>query len=392
MPSEIAPGTPSWLASVNDRAALKLALERGVITRNLLHQETGLSKPTAAQMISRLTEAGLIRSIGPVPGKRGPNPIGYAPDPDNELGVAMDVSEHSIEATLVDVLGTVHPTVKLERTKDAAGRTQEEIAVRETRRALELAAKRGGRTASQVKQLLISVPASVAEGGNLFHLAGSVPPWPTEGLSDLLSQELDKKVTFARDATLAAQAEIHARPNMRTFALLWIGWGLGLSTVFEGQILQGASGRAGEIGYLRPERGEPWEMQGLLGPVALVQLAQQAGMSGDSFESALQKLGTLADRSPNLSKAERAAMGQLADRIAYFASLLVYITDPGTLVIGGPVGAAGGEALADLVQEKIENETGWGLQVQPTLIPEGQVLAGARDLLRDGLISAMLSE
>jgi len=53
-------GTPAWLGAMNDRAALSLLLEQGTLTRNQLAALSGLSKPTAAQMIARLDANGLV--------------------------------------------------------------------------------------------------------------------------------------------------------------------------------------------------------------------------------------------------------------------------------------------------------------------------------------------
>ncbi|MBW8873208.1 MAG: winged helix-turn-helix transcriptional regulator, partial [Leifsonia sp.] len=64
-------GTPGWLRETNDRTALSLLLEHGVLTRTRIGELSGLSKPTAAQMVSRLETAGLIHVVGEVSGGRG---------------------------------------------------------------------------------------------------------------------------------------------------------------------------------------------------------------------------------------------------------------------------------------------------------------------------------
>ena len=48
------PGTPRMLRGINDRAALDLLLEHGPLSRTRLGELTGLSKPTASQLLSRL--------------------------------------------------------------------------------------------------------------------------------------------------------------------------------------------------------------------------------------------------------------------------------------------------------------------------------------------------
>ena len=52
------PGTPRVLRAMNDRAALDLLLEHGPLSRTRTGKLTGLSKPTAGQLLARLEAAG----------------------------------------------------------------------------------------------------------------------------------------------------------------------------------------------------------------------------------------------------------------------------------------------------------------------------------------------
>ena len=70
------PGTPSLLRGINDRAALDLLLEHGPLSRTRLGELTGLSKPTASQLLSRLADAGLVVTSGN--SQRRPRPTGPA--------------------------------------------------------------------------------------------------------------------------------------------------------------------------------------------------------------------------------------------------------------------------------------------------------------------------
>src|SRR3954454_13365278 len=102
-------GTPGWLRETNDRAALALLLEHGVLTRNRIGELSGLSKPTASQIVSRLESAGLIHVVGEVSSGRGPNAVGYAARTDHAYGIAVDVTATSIRAALVDATGSEFP-------------------------------------------------------------------------------------------------------------------------------------------------------------------------------------------------------------------------------------------------------------------------------------------
>jgi len=58
------PGTPRLLRAINDRSALELLLEHGPLTRPQLGALTGLSKPTASQLLGRLETRGLVHAVG----------------------------------------------------------------------------------------------------------------------------------------------------------------------------------------------------------------------------------------------------------------------------------------------------------------------------------------
>ena len=75
------PGTPRMLRGINDRAALDLLLEHGPLSRTRLGELTGLSKPTASQLLTRLEAAGLVVASGSTRGGPGPRAQLYAVNP-----------------------------------------------------------------------------------------------------------------------------------------------------------------------------------------------------------------------------------------------------------------------------------------------------------------------
>ena len=84
------PGTPRLLREINDRTALELLLHHGAMTRGQLVERTGLSKPTASQLLARLEALGLVTVTGTAAGARGPSAQVYAIEP--TAGYAMGVA------------------------------------------------------------------------------------------------------------------------------------------------------------------------------------------------------------------------------------------------------------------------------------------------------------
>src|SRR3954468_13860826 len=101
------PGTPRLLRGMNDRAALDLLLEHGPLSRTRLGELTGLSKPTASQLLGRLERAGLVVATGVTEGSPGRNAQLYAVNPARAYVAALDVTPTRIVAAVGDVTGRV---------------------------------------------------------------------------------------------------------------------------------------------------------------------------------------------------------------------------------------------------------------------------------------------
>ncbi|MEZ0158550.1 helix-turn-helix transcriptional regulator, partial [Streptomyces griseorubens] len=94
------PGTPSVLRAMNDRAALDLLLEHGPLSRTRIGKLTGLSKPTASQLLARLEAAGLVLATGTTEGRPGPGAPLDAVNPAAAYAAALDVNPHRIRAAV----------------------------------------------------------------------------------------------------------------------------------------------------------------------------------------------------------------------------------------------------------------------------------------------------
>ena len=95
------PGTPGLLRSMNDRTALTLLLDHGPLTRARLGELSGLSKPTASQVVARLEQAGLISAAGQVTTESGSVPAAA-----HAARIAAVMSELAERAAAVRASGT----------------------------------------------------------------------------------------------------------------------------------------------------------------------------------------------------------------------------------------------------------------------------------------------
>src|SRR5215217_7969603 len=100
------PASPSTARAINDRLALRLLQQEGPLTAGQLKQLTGLSRPTVADLVERLTAAGLIAVVGESgEQRRGPNARVYGIVADRAQLAALDVRTEGVTVVVADLLG-----------------------------------------------------------------------------------------------------------------------------------------------------------------------------------------------------------------------------------------------------------------------------------------------
>src|SRR5450756_778222 len=386
------PGTPSLLRELNDRAALELLLDGRSLTRAQLSELTGVSKVTVAQMLARLEDRGLVAAVGAQAGGRGPDAALYSVVPSSAYVAALYVEHGLVSTAVADVTGRVIAEARIaEAHDDGFGR---EDPVELVRSAVDRACRQAGVSVSMLSAFVIGSPGVVDPVTGDPRLSYNLPAWQ-DGVLAGLRGALHKNVLIENDVNLAAMAEhaLGAAGGTDDFVLIWLGVGVGLATVLGGRLHRGASGAAGEIGFLpvpgapiTADVGHPADggLQWLAGADAVCALAAKHGFgadivgatnganAGDVVRAAVAALGVPAvpgvsaanagDWTPaslRVPEAARAAaepgsaedraerfLAELARRVALGAAAVCTVIDPGLVVLGGEVGLAGGAALA----------------------------------------------
>jgi predicted NBD/HSP70 family sugar kinase len=376
------PATPSLLRELNDRAALELLLSGQPLTRAQLAEGTGVSKVTVAQMLTRLEDRGLVYTVGVVAGGRGPNAALYSVVPSSAYVAALYVESGLVSTAVADITGRVIAEVR--ENPDGA----EDLVVL-VGGAIDRACRRAGVTVSALSSFVIGSPGVVdpSTGDRMF--AVRLPAWH-EGVLAELDGALRRPVVIENDVNLAAMAErTHgAAAGVDDFLLVWIGVGLGMATVLGGRLHRGATGAAGEIGYLplpgapvspdarHPENGG---FQWLAGAEPIRVLARDYGFegeaAGDSVRAAIEALN--AAQAPATHARAREFVGELARRVALGVTSVCTALDPGLVVLGGEVGLAGGTELSGQVSAEVTRMCLAHPRIVPTEVPSEPVLRGA---------------
>ncbi|HZG89897.1 MAG TPA: ROK family transcriptional regulator [Pseudonocardia sp.] len=363
------PGTPSLLRAMNDRAGVDLLLATGPLTRTDISGRTGLSKVTVSQLLGRLEARGMVEVVGSQSGSRGPNAALYSVVPTIGYAAGVDVGPDGITVAVADITGQVRG-----RGVVAGGSSD---LVDDLHKALSAAADEAGVEEDRLQAVVIGTPGVVDPASYAVDLAVDIPAW-SPGLPDALRSRLKCDVSVENDVNLAALAEqAHGGAGgVDDFVLLWVGRGLGLGIVLGGRLHRGASGGAGEVGYLPvPGTALPTVVtdpraaafQSLVGGDAVRSLAAKHGL--DDTDGAAAVATAVATDNPLLD--------ELGNRIAVGVAAICVVLDPSLVVLSGDVGRAGGTALAERIERAVPRIAPVHPAVRPTGVAGDAVLTGA---------------
>ncbi|MFB8395557.1 ROK family transcriptional regulator [Streptomyces yangpuensis] len=391
------PGTPSLLRAMNDRAALDLLLTHGRLSRTRIGHLTGLSKPTASQLLARLEAAGLVVVTGTDGGRPGPSAQLYAINPRAAYVGGLDVTPGRVLAAVADLTGTVIASHEVPYTEGAQ-------AVDQVTEALGGAVEAAGLRRCDLHRVVIGTPGAFDPQTGRLRYASHLPGWHSPTLLDDLAAALPMPVEYENDVNLAAVAEqrLGAARGHEDFVLLWNEEGLGAALVFGGRLHRGWTGGAGEVGFLpvpgRPlvrqvTRANSGGYQELAGVEGLPRLAADLGVepasgspdgpdAGPHGPEVAAAVALLARAAAAPEGAHLRFLQAYATALATGLASLVAVLDPEIVVLAGAAIGAGGEPLRELLEAELAELA----PSRPRLVP-GEVLR--RPVLHGALESAL---
>ncbi|NUK01508.1 ROK family transcriptional regulator [Streptomyces lunaelactis] len=371
------PASPSTARAINDRLALRLLQQEGPLTAGQLKTMTGLSRPTVADLVERLQGSGLIQVVGESGAeRRGPNARVYGIVADRAHLAALDVRTRSVTVVVADLLGVTLAEASLPIGSD----TGTEPAVERAVALLERTAREAG--ASRLHSVGIGAPGLIDPVSGELRDTSGLPAWH-RSLVAALQVRLPARVLVENETNLAAVAEqrLGVARDRDTFVFLWLGHGIGAALFLDGRLRRGASGGAGEIGFL-PVPGTT----GL--PAAddceggFHSLAASAAVCALGAQYGIEAAESQEPRAASVVRAAVAAgrgdfLDALTQRLALGAAAVASVLDPGCVVLGGEVGHAGGTELATRVEARLAELTPLRTEVRAGELGGAAVLSGA---------------
>lgn len=366
--------SPSAVRRINRARVLEAIRLEGPLTRPEAVRLSGLSKATVREVCDDLLGEGLVVEESPASGaNRGPGRpparLRYRGAVGHVLGI--DMGADKVLVVVCDLGGKVLATQRTALGAGPAGgasaadREQVLDAVATTVRA---ALDEAGAGVGSLCAAVAGTPGVVDPTSGAISLAPQIDGWEGDPLAPELGRRIGCPVVVENEVQLAVIGERWrgAAHDLDAAVYLQLGVGVAAGIVVRGELVRGAAGGAGEIGYL-PVRGaaEPPDGYGAFEWSAGGQAFARAGQAAARRPVGARLLELAGGRLDAIdARVIFAAAGEgdgvaidiveeMADRIAHGVATLACVLNPAVVVVGGGLSNAGA-ALLDPLRRRVE--------------------------------------
>lgn len=374
------------------------------LSRIELVDATGLSAQTITNITRRLLDEGFIAEAGRTISGPGKPRVTLRLVAESRFSVGVHLDPAVITFVLLDMSGAV------------VRRTVERVHDRDPRRIVDLMAETIDALidgAGVDRGLVAGV--GVAAPGPLDAQRGTVldPPklqgWHRVPLRSILAEATGFEVTLEKDTTAAAVGELWtgAGATRGSFLFVYLGTGLGVAVVREGDAITGSSHNFGEIGHIIVDPDGPPCACGSRGcvevvctPQAIVERAEAAGIwtedpaPGDAVveERFTQLCERAAAGEPPAVDVLRGSAGHLAILIAALTNVL----DVDRVVLGGPFWSRLADVYLREIPEPLNRRSATRelrmLTVEGTVVGDDVGAVGAACVVLDAVLTPRASD
>jgi predicted NBD/HSP70 family sugar kinase len=375
-------------------AVLAALFDSEPLTRPDIADKTGFSRPTIADAVRRLVDAGLISEAGVRRGGLGRVPMCYAVAPGAGYVVAVDIGGSNLRIAVADLCGTVH----VERRQATRGTGARQVAA-QTARMIRTAVRQTGTRLGPLRRVGVSAPGVIHSDGRTMSTAHNLGDDGPFDLLTPLEAAVGAPVVLDNNVNLAALGERwrgHGA-DVHTFAFLAVGAGIGMGLIHHGEVVRGAHGAAGEVAYLplpgslppaqRTGRGRERLVAEAGGYGLLAAIRAHPAWDGARPSTVEELFTQSAAGVPAARELVEAEGRQLGLTVASACAVF----DPDLVVLGGGIGS--NPQLLPLVRETVHELVPFPPRLESSALGEVASLTGALSIAlggaRDELTAAL---
>ena len=391
--SDSSPGGTAVLRRINQAHVLSAVRSSEALRLGDVAKITGLSRPTVTNVLEELHDAGWVKFCDDHPeGRAGlgrpARMIQFRAGAGYVVGI--DIGAHRTAVVVADLDGT--PAAKVTQSTSAANDRHRVLAA--VRAAVQEALLRSRVDRRAILSVTVGTPGIIDRAGRTVIEAPDLPGWTSLNLAHEIERWFHCAVRIENDVNLAVLGERWqgAATDANTVIFIWWGERVGAGICIGGQVHRGATGAAGEIGYINIldplGREVPFddECDGTLSRAisagTIVAMAKDAARRHAGPLRKLMRLeGPLDAASVFAASAQgdvgaRSVVATVSARLARGLAPLMLLLDPDVVIIGGGISRAGAPLL-DAVRKDVERLTVVPTPLRLSTLGEDAVVVGA---------------
>ena len=372
----------------------------GPISRTDISKLTKLNIVTVSNYVNSFIEQGIVVEKGLDISSGGRRPTIVVLNPKSAYVIGVDLGVFHISVVLADLEGLVIAQTRAPRPKDSA-----DSVVNLLNEEIEKVIASSGVDRKKLRGVQIGASGVIdREVGTIRCTEGVASIYVP--VTTLLQDKLKMPVKLEHDVTTAAYGEWVLGAGTDVDIMLFMYSGVGCGMIINGEIYHGISGTAGEVSVKDPmDIGDVW-----IGNIsALKPWAAHLGIP-DEVREALQKggvskisdlvqghldqidLGVIFEAVRLSDTLAMEIVRKAGERLGVRVAFLINLLNPGAVVIGGGVEAAGPvliEAIKKMVRTYAFEEMANAVKIVPARLGGNSVALGAASLVIRDVFAAV---
>lgn len=364
---------PPVLRQISVRAVMDELLHKGAASRADLAKATGLSKQTMSEVIRALEEGGWVRIKGMTSGHVGRAAVTYEVATDMGYVIGVDLGATTTRIAVANIVGSI--VARREAASDARG-GQHLVAQLQSLKA-DLLAESGVPT-ERILLAAVATPGVVDPVSGTLSLAPNISDIGGFDLAAALARSMDCDVVIENDVNAAVIGEswLGCAVGFDEVAYVSLGTGIGLGALVNGRLLRGATGAAGEIGFLPfgsdPKAETSLEKGALECVIGARGIRARYRDAGGDAEASVRDILDSAAAGDARAATVAAETGRIAAQLVVAVNALL---DPKKIVLGGNIGRH--RLIVDAVRAELPTISRRAIAVEASALRSDATLTGA---------------
>jgi predicted NBD/HSP70 family sugar kinase len=352
--------------------AMQSIIHCGPISRASISKQTGLSKQTVSELVRILEEEGWVGETGRTSGHVGRTATTYELIPDSAFMAAVDLGGTKLRVAIVDLAGSVVAEVVAPTHPDGGRAVAVQIG-----ELVEAAVIEGKVDRTRVRQTVVGCPGVPDQTTGQVRFGPNIAGIDSFDFRNAVAQETGTKVMLENDVNLAVLGEqwLGAGQGIDHLAYIALGTGIGAGLIVNGALLRGASGAAGELGYL-PFGADPFEAESMrVGAFERATATQAIRSAYQTATGCSLDVPAIFAAAAEGNTAAQAVLDGVARQLARAVATLGAVIAPEVVILGGSIGAR--PEIIAATEAELARCFPFPIRVVPSLLGNHAALSGA---------------